>query len=479
MSVHTLMTRANIKVLRDPRTFALGATVLLGDSTVVEDPNDCPTAYTDGVNKFYGDKFCAPLNIKQMVYLVLHENFHVLKMDVYRFKDLMKEDSQLANVAMDYVINGMIEGLNIWDMIERPPGALIDPKFKGWSVREVYKFLKTGQNKDGQNEGTPQPQDGDGNPMPQGGDEDEDEDEDEDDQDQDDGNGDEDEDEDKDKDKDEDEDEDDDSDGDGDGEGDDTSSELETDKPKPTQVKIGNKTYSVKEMDDHRSEQAAAQTPEEIKQLERQIQQVVEQATMMAGVTGSTVPLEIQEILAVKVDWKQVMDEFVINGLRGEDDMSFRRYDRRHVVDEHYMPTMINERIGELLLCMDTSGSTMGPVFGEFCGALASLLERCKPERVRILHWDTAVRHEQVLTEADYLGADLTTLLKPIGGGGTMIGSVSDHLIRNRVQADVCLIFTDGYIDDLRWAVSTPTLWLVTHNTTFVPPTGSVIKINK
>ena len=31
--------------------------------------------------------------------------------------------------------------------------------------------------------------------------------------------------------------------------------------------------------------------------------------------TGSTVPLEIQEILAVKVDWKQVMDEFVINGL--------------------------------------------------------------------------------------------------------------------------------------------------------------------
>jgi hypothetical protein len=419
------MTRANIQVLRDPRTFAMGATVLLGDSIVSTDENDCPTAYTDGVNKFYGEKFCAPLNIKQMVYLVLHENFHVLKMDLSRHLDLIKEDAQLANVAMDYVINNMIEGLNIWDMIERPPGALVDPKFIGWSVREVYRFLKTGRNKDGQSEGTPQPQDDDGNPMPQNND------------------------------------------GDGDdGEGD-----------KPSKVEIGGKTYSVKEMDKHDSTKAQNATPEEAKTLERQIQQVIEQATMMAGVAGTNVPLEIQEVLAPKVDWKQVMDEFVQAGMRGDDDMTFRRYDRRHIVDEHYMPTMYNERIGTLLLCMDASGSTMGPILGEFCSALASLVERCRPERIRILHWDTQVNHDEVLTENEYLDADMKKLLNPRGGGGTQIGPVSDYILNNRIDADVCLIMTDGYIDDLRWASRIPTLWLVTQCESFTPPNGRMVHV--
>ena len=220
MSVHTLMTRANIQVLRDPRTFAMGATVLLGDSTVVEDAKDCPTAYTDGVNKFYGEKFCKDLSIKQMVYLVLHENFHVLKMDIARHLDLIEEDAQLANVAMDYVINNMIEGLNIWDIIERPPGALIDPKFIGWSVREVYRFLKTGRNKDGQSEGQPQPQDGDGNPMPQNSGSDDSD--------------------------------------DGDGEGD---SDDGKEGNKPSQVKIGGKTYSIKEMDKHDASPTKSATP--------------------------------------------------------------------------------------------------------------------------------------------------------------------------------------------------------------------------
>lgn len=424
------VTRANITILKDRRTYAMGSTILLGESTVRD---DIATAATDGRNKFYSKDFMSTLTPKQHNYIVLHENIHVIKMDMQRHRDLIAEDPHMFNVAADYVDNLLIEGLGITDMIERPPGALIDPQFKGWSIREVYKFLKTGRDKQGNEQGEPEPQYDEG----EDGD-----------------------------------------DGDSGDDGTPTPSNSNQGKPEPSSVKIGNKTYSTQPMDEHDIAAAQSMTEQESKQLEREIKQVIEQAVMLAGVQGGEVPLAIREALAPEVDWERELEDYLNTSQRGEDDLNIRRYDRRYLGDDDYRPTTHSERVGTVLLCMDSSGSTCGSVFDKFVAGLASILARVRPERVRILHWDTSVKHDEVITEDDYLNADLKDVLNPRGGGGTCVSRVSDYIIKNNIEADCCLVFTDGYVEsDPRWQVRIPTLWMVTDRRDFQPPAGRMVNI--
>ena len=417
-SVEVNLKRAHIQILNNAKTRGIGSTVLLGDSEVLD--SDCPTAYTDGRNKFYGREFCADLNIKQMVYLALHENLHVFLMHMIRHGDLLQQDAQLANVAMDYVVNGTIETLGIADMIERPPGALVDPKFYGWSVIEVYKFLKTGQNKQGQQEGSPKPGNGKS------------------------GNG-------------------------SDGQG-----------GKPEHVEIGGKKYSVKEMDEHDFNAAQSMTDAERKQLEKEIKQAIQQAGLLAGAQGQELPRVVRELLVPDVDWEQETRDFLNTSMRGDEDLDFRRYDRRYVADDLYMPTTFSERIGTLLICMDTSGSTMGKPFDTFCGGLQSIIETIRPERIRVLHWDTDVRSDQTLTDADYDSRTVRDFLRPKGGGGTCVSNVSRYIATKGVEADCCIVFTDGHLESgIQWQSRMPTLWLISDNEQFTPPQGRRVMVRK
>jgi predicted metal-dependent peptidase len=64
-------------------------------------------------------------------------------------------------------------------------------------------------------------------------------------------------------------------------------------------------------------------------------------------------------------------------------------------------------------------------------------------------------------------------MLKPLGGGGTHVGCVSEYMIKSSVNAEVLVIFTDGYVEsDIKWEVNAPTMWFVTENGRFEPPNG-------
>jgi hypothetical protein len=41
-------------------------------------------------------------------------------------------------------------------------------------------------------------------------------------------------------------------------------------------------------------------------------------------------------------------------------------------------------------------------------------------------------------------------------------------------------VFTDGYVEhDIEWQITAPTLWMVTENKDFNPPTGKLVLIDK
>jgi predicted metal-dependent peptidase len=95
-----------------------------------------------------------------------------------------------------------------------------------------------------------------------------------------------------------------------------------------------------------------------------------------------------------------------------------------------------------------------------------------------VLWWDTKVHGEQVF-EGNY--ENITSLLKPMGGGGTRVSSVSDYILNKNLTADCVIVFTDGYLeDDIKWRVDIPALWLITQGglRSFVPPRGGKIQIN-
>ena len=133
------LKKSHIILMRHPETALYGSVMMMGESAVED---GIPTAYTDGENKRYGREFMSKLTDEEARALIMHENLHVALMHIPRHKDLMKEDGMLANVAMDIVVNNIIDNLTDKSLCKLPSSAILDHKFDGWSVREIYNDLK-------------------------------------------------------------------------------------------------------------------------------------------------------------------------------------------------------------------------------------------------------------------------------------------------------------------------------------------------
>lgn len=383
------LKKANIKLMRHPETCLYGGVILMGE-TSVED--DVPTAYTDGLNKRYGRKFLETLTVEETAGVVLHETLHVLLKHIPRHRDLMREDSRLANIAMDYVVNDIIMHLEDKTLCTLPSKCYYHPMFHDWSVRKVYDYLK---------------QEGE-----QGG-------------------------------------------------------------------KSGNKMSEQGELlDEHGDGLVADKEPHEINEMSAKIDEALQQGAILANRFGAKIPRIIKDMMVPEVNWREVLQDFLTAAVRGADELTWRRLNKRRVVDDYYLPSNISETVGEVILAIDTSGSISHEQISKVASQVASLCEVCTPDRVRVLWWDTQVHGEQVF-EGNYDG--LKQALKPMGGGGTRAGCVSDYIGENNISADCVVMFTDGYVEPkVDWQIKCPTLWLIarTDNKGFTPPSGQKVIID-
>lgn len=215
-------------------------------------------------------------------------------------------------------------------------------------------------------------------------------------------------------------------------------------------------------------------TPEEMKALDNRIDRAIREGALLAGRLGIDLPRNVTEILEPKVDWRSALAEFVASTTKGKDEMTWRKFNRRMLPNDIYLPSPENETIGELVLAIDTSGSIGQEQINEFATEIVSICESVTPDRVRILWWDTLVHGEQVFEQGHY--NEISTALKPLGGGGTKVSCVSEYINKHRINAECVLVFTDGYVEsDIKWNLSAPTLWLVTHNKSWTPPAGKKV----
>ena len=223
--------------------------------------------------------------------------------------------------------------------------------------------------------------------------------------------------------------------------------------------------------DEHDMSNAEQMSAEEMKEYVDQVNEAIHQGGLLAGRFGQKLPRSVTETLQPKVDWTTALREFVSNIAQGNDEYTYRKFDKRMILDDIIQPGVMSEKIGDIVVAIDTSGSISASMINEFASELQSICEQVNPDALRVMWWDTTVSSEQVFTPDNF--NDITKLLKPTGGGGTCVSCVSKHIIERNYKADCVLVFTDGYVeDDIKWDVMCPTLWLVTSKRDFVPPNG-------
>jgi predicted metal-dependent peptidase len=232
-----------------------------------------------------------------------------------------------------------------------------------------------------------------------------------------------------------------------------------------------------KTLDEHGFEDAQGMSDEEIKEMSGKIDRALREGGILAGRMGAKIPRIIDDLLEPKVDWREVLRDFISSATKGNDEYTWRKFNKRQMANDIYLPSMENESVGELVIAIDTSGSIDNVALTEFASELASICSVATPSKVRVLWWDTEVHGEQVFLPEHY--DNIKDILKPQGGGGTMVSCVSEYLNKQRLEAEAIIVFTDGYLEsEITWNVKCPTLWLVTQNSSFTAPSGKVVKKN-
>lgn len=231
------------------------------------------------------------------------------------------------------------------------------------------------------------------------------------------------------------------------------------------------------QFDEHDTEgEGSGKTAEEIKEMDAAIDRAIREGALLAGRLGANVPRSITELLDPLVDWRKELAEFVSAYTKGRDEYTWRKFNRRLVANDIFMPTVENETVGEIVVAIDTSGSIGQAQINEFASELVSICEAVSPEAVRVLWWDTMVHGEQRFTD-NY--QNIGSMLKPQGGGGTRVGCVAEYINKHKVNAECLLVFTDGFVENSpEWGINVPTLWFVTCNKNWTPPAGRAVMVD-
>jgi len=211
---------------------------------------------------------------------------------------------------------------------------------------------------------------------------------------------------------------------------------------------------------------------------QEEMTQAIENALKEGGIIASRLgvkqPRAIAELFEPKIDWRQALREFVQSSVRGSDEYTWRKFNKRMMANDLYLPTTENESMGELVVAIDTSGSIGQNELTEFATELVAICDTVTPERIRVVWWDYDVHGEQRFNPEDY--GSIKSLLKPQGGGGTRVSCVSEYIKKEQVDVEAIVVFTDGYTEsDIEWNISTPSLFMVTENKNFTAPPGSTI----
>lgn len=386
------------------KNFALFSGLFMIGKVSVVDKDLPFTAQTNGLDVVYGRGFVDSLNDKQLSFLILHENMHKAYRHLIVWEKLYKQNAILANMACDYVINLQIYDYDPLQEVTEFP-TTPDGKKLG-CMDEAYRGMDAHEVflKLVQKHG------------------------------------------------------------------------KDAGKPKVLVVgHDGNGQVEVTEasdlpdgLDDHDWEGAQGMTEQEKETQAKEIESALRQGSILVGKMGGNVDRNISEMLVPKINWKDALREFVKSVTQGKDQTSWRRLHKRYIASDIIMPSSYDEKVGNIVIGIDTSGSIGTEELTQFLSEVKSICDEVSPEAIDVLYWDTHVASRETYQNNEL--SNLVESTKPAGGGGTEPACVPKYIHKHNMRGECLLMLTDGYIpnqEPSNWDIPMPVLWCVKGNKQF------------
>lgn len=198
-----------------------------------------------------------------------------------------------------------------------------------------------------------------------------------------------------------------------------------------------------------------------------QMRQRVAQAAnvaRMAGKMSDGIAKLVDEILNPKVRWQDLLRDYMTRTCK--DDETWGRRNRRF--SNVYLPARFSERMGEIVIIGDTSGSIGQEELNQVAAEVNAIAEAVQPECIRVIWADTKVAGEQTFEVGEEIRFD------PKGGGGTDMRVPLDYV--TRYNPEVVILATDGYTP---WPDAEPEYPLIVCCSTNVEvPIGNVVRLD-
>lgn len=205
------------------------------------------------------------------------------------------------------------------------------------------------------------------------------------------------------------------------------------------------------------------------------VQQAIMQSEMQsAGSTPKNIKLAVGKLLQPKMDWAEILKEYIITEF-AKSDWSWKRPSRRYIHSGMYLPSQnsLEDVIGKIAVCIDVSGSIDQELLDKFMGEVSGIVSDIRPKETIVKLFDTRT----TLTKK-FLKNEPITKIDLIGGGGTHLHSTFKEL--KKIDDILCVVvLTDMYISDLANVpkLDTAVLWCRYRNTQSMPPYGRTIDL--
>jgi predicted metal-dependent peptidase len=152
---------------------------------------------------------------------------------------------------------------------------------------------------------------------------------------------------------------------------------------------------------------------------------------------------------------------------------------KRYIGMDIIMPSTYDEKVGSIVVAVDTSGSIGQAELAQFLGEVKAICDEVSPEQIDLLYWDTNVAGHET-----YMGAELASLTETTqakGGGGTSPECVPSYMKEKRLEPECVIMLTDGYIgrqDPNDWQIGKPIMWCIKGNKHFdIDVVGKVVHV--
>ena len=148
---------------------------------------------------------------------------------------------------------------------------------------------------------------------------------------------------------------------------------------------------------------------------------------------------------------------------------------RRHVYKRMYLPSLQKEKQLNIVIAVDTSGSTTGDIVKTFVSEVYAILNSFGGYELRLIQCDMHIQEDVVFDMDNPFKPDEFKLK---GGGGTDFHPVFDLIAEDAEPPEVLLYLTDGFGPAPKNRPNYPVIWGVIEDGTQPAEWGQMMEIS-